>query len=254
MKVISICQNKGGVGKTTTTINLGHLFSQMGKTLLIDLDSQANLSQIFEVYESELSIQNILDNPNWINQGIINKSDNLSIIPNNILFDEWKNDRNNRRNIQYSLKKPLELINKEYDYVLIDCPPSIDLPFEIALNASDYALILMDGHSLSFKGLINILNKIDRIIQEDITSKLDLKILGLIFSKYKEVNIQKAIYNEAKYFSNENNLKVFDTKIRENISIPESQAFGKNIFEYKPSSNSALDYRNLFIEIIKEIK
>ncbi|MFN8578262.1 MAG: ParA family protein [Candidatus Sericytochromatia bacterium] len=256
-KTISICQNKGGVGKTTSTINLGYLFSCIGKTLIIDLDGQANLSQVFNAYKYDLVIKDILDEPQKINEVITPITDNLHIIPNNMAFDHWKINSNTKRNVQYFLQRALKPIKNNYDFILIDCPPSIDLAFELALNASDYALILLDGHQFSLDGLHNITNKITRIIEEDsqMTGLLNLKILGLAFTRYRDTVIVNQVIETTKSVNEENDypLHIFETKIRENISIPESQTVKEPIFLHDENCIGSIDYFKLWLEILRQI-
>jgi len=254
---ISICQNKGGVGKTTSTINLGYLFSCIGKTLIIDMDGQANLSQVFNVYNSDLVIKDILDNPERINDVIYPISKNLSIIPNNMAFDYWKINSNTKRNVQYFLQRALKPIKQNYNFILIDCPPSIDLAFELALNASDFALILLDGHQFSLDGLHNITSKINSIVEEDnqMTGLLNLEILGLVFTRYRDTVIVNQVIEKAKQINEDvdDPLHIFETRIRENISIPESQTLKKPIFLHDENCNASMDYFKLWSEIIRKI-
>lgn len=252
-KIISICQNKGGVGKTTTALNLGYLFSDIGNTLLIDLDSQANLSQTFDIFlsDTDLSLKDFIDNSSGYDLGLDYIRDiksNLSIIPNNPGFEKWKKNINSKKNISYLLREALSSIKSSYDYILIDCPPSLDVSFDLALYSSDYALIMMDGHPYSMQGLDNILSEIQQVKKYDITKSIDLKVLGIVFTRYKNNIIVNDIIDSAK-----NNYKVFDTKIRENIAIPESQALKKSIFDYDIKSNGSTDYKNLFNEIVGKI-
>lgn len=254
---IAICQNKGGVGKTTSTINLGYLFSCVGKTLLIDMDGQANLSQVFNVYNSDLVIKDILDDPKKIIDVITPISENLHIIPNNMAFDHWKINSNTKRNVQYFLQRALKPIKQDYDFILIDCPPSIDLAFELALNASDYALILLDGHQFSLDGLHNITNKIDKIIEEDnqMTGLLNLKILGLAFTRYRDTVITNQVISKTKFINEENDdpIHIFETKIRENVSIPESQTLKKPVFLHDEGCHGSFDYFKLWAEVLRKI-
>lgn len=254
---IAICQNKGGVGKTTSTINLGYLFSCVGKTLLIDMDGQANLSQVFNVYNSDLVIKDILDDPKKIIDVITPISENLHIIPNNMAFDHWKINSNTKRNVQYFLQRALKPIKQDYDFILIDCPPSIDLAFELALNASDYALILLDGHQFSLDGLHNITNKIDKIIEEDnqMTGLLNLKILGLAFTRYRDTVITNQVISKTKFINEENDdpIHIFETKIRENVSIPESQTLKKPVFLHDEGCHGSFDYFKLWTEVLRKI-
>lgn len=253
-KVISICQNKGGVGKTTTTFNLGYLFAELGPTLLIDLDSQANLSQTFDIFlsDTDYSLKDFIDqNESGYNLDIdyIKEiKNNLSIIPNNPGFEKWKKNIHSKKNISYLLREALSLIKDNYEYILIDCPPSLDISFDLALYSSDYALIMMDGHPYSMQGLDNILSEINQVKKYDITKSIDLKVLGIIFTRYKNNVIIKDIIDSAKA-----SYDVFNTVIRENVDIPESQASQQSIFEYNKNSAGAEDYKKLFSEIVSKI-
>lgn len=253
--VMSITQNKGGVGKTTSSINLAYLFSQLGKTLLIDLDGQANLSQVFQVYKrdkKDITLKEALEDPKKTPETIVNVGLNLDLIPNVTAFDLWKKQAITKRYPQYLLKKAIKEVQHDYKFIIIDCPPSIDLSFELSLCASDYALVILDGHPFSLEGLENILSEIQRIIDDDITGMLDLKVLGVFFARYKETILTKEIYQETlKSYSEQ---KIFNTKIRDNIQIPESQAQKLPIFEYSDSCNASLDYFYLWTEILERIK
>ena len=248
--VLSMCQNKGGVGKTTTTINMGYLFSCIGKTLLVDLDAQANLSQSFEIYKSkgDFSLKDILENPKDVSSGVINVYENLDIIPNTTSFDIWKRTANNKRSPQYLLQKALKNIKDNYDFIIIDCPPAMDIAFDLALYSSDYALVILEPHPFSIENLENIITEIKRIIDDDVTGLLNLKILGAFFSRYKDTVITREIVQEA-----EKNFNVFNTKIRDNIQIPESQASKQPVFLYNESCNGSNDYFSLWIELMEKI-
>lgn len=248
--VISLCQNKGGVGKTSSTINLGYLFSCIGKTLIIDLDAQANLSQAFEIYKSknDLSLKDALDNPKEVSNSIVNISDSLDILPNTNSFELWKRTSNNKRSPQYLLQKALKQVKDNYDYILIDCPPAMDISFDLALYASDYALIILEPHPFSIENLENITVEIQRIIDDDVTGLLDLKVLGTFFSRYKDTVLTKDIVDQAKQ-----SFDIFETKIRDNIQIPESQASKQPVFLYNEGCNGSNDYFKLWVELMEKI-
>jgi len=244
---ISICQNKGGVGKTTSTINLGWLFSQLGKTLLIDLDPQANLSKTFSIsITDEPSLKEFIDNKD--STAIYNVSNNLDIIPNTKSFEDWKKHLITKRNPSYLLSKALKDLKKTYDFILIDCPPSMDISFDLAFYSSNYALILMDGDAYSMDGLENILEEIQKVKDEDVSNGSDLEVLGIVFNAYKSTNLMNTIIDKAK-----ENYFIFNTKIRENVAIPESQVMKTNVFNYNETSNGSVDFFNLFQEIMVKI-
>ncbi len=245
--VITLCQNKGGVGKTTTSINLGYLFSCIGKTLIIDNDSQANLSQSFNVFES-LGLKDFLESPKTFEEKKIN--DNLFIIPNDLSFDTYKSEKIELKSndTKYLLAKSLKEIKNNYEYIIIDCPPALDLSFKMSLLSSDYALIVLDGHPFSLNGLQNIISEIEKTKEDETT--LNLSILGVFFARF---NNKATLPNQVNSIAKNQDIKVFNNFIRETIQIPESQAKGVSIFEYAEKSNACFDYFGLFKEILEEI-
>lgn len=244
---ISICQNKGGVGKTTSTINLGWLFSNIGKTLLIDLDPQANLSQVCNILiKDEPSLKEFIDNKD--SGAIYNINENFDIIPNTKDFEDWKKSLITKRNPSYLLSKALKKLKETYDFILIDCPPSMDISFDLAFYSSDYALIIMDGQPFAMQGLENILSEIRKVKDDDVSGELNLEVLGIIFNSYKNTNLINTVIENSK-----ENYPIFNTKIRENIAIPESQLMKNNVFNYDETCNASVDFYNLFIEIMEKI-
>lgn len=244
---ISICQHKGGVGKTTTTQNLGYLFSCLGKTLLIDLDPQADLSQACNILiKDEPSLKEFIDTKN--SEAIYSIDSNLDIIPNVKDFENWKKELITKRNPSYLLSKSLKTIKEHYDFILIDCPPSMDISFDLAFYSSNFALIISDGHPFAMQGLENILVEIKKIKDDDVSGELNLEILGIVFNSYKNANLLNAIIDEAK-----ENYPIFNTKIRENIAIPESQLMKSNVFNYDETCHGSIDFFNLFLEIMEKI-
>lgn len=244
--VISVCQNKGGVGKTTTTINLGYLFSKLGKTLLIDMDSQANLSQAFNIYKkaNEPTVKDFLENPSL---DMIEKlDDNLHLLPNKHVFDLWKKSKGSETRSYKMLKKALKNIKKEFDFILIDCPPSLDIAFDMSITASTHTLIIMDAEPFSLENLENIFSELQRINDDE--DELNLKNLGILFNKYKEVNLKFQVYQEA-----QENYDVFTNKIRDTIQISESQALKQPIFKYNETCNGSLDFFKAWKELLGKL-
>lgn len=242
-KILTFSQNKGGVGKTTSTINIGHLFSLVGKTLLIDLDSQGNLSQAFNLYGEDLFLVDILSGKAEAKEVIKSVSDSLDVIPNNLNFDDWLKDH--PKDDYQALSKIISPLKSEYKYILIDCPPSLSSPFDLAINAATHAVILLEPHSFSSNGLQNIHSKITSM-----EAAANVKILGSAFNRYKKSILFNTIITEAREASS---FFIFDTVIRDNISIPESQLLKKPVFEYGEDSNGSIDYFKFWVEILERI-
>lgn len=237
-QIITVCQNKGGVGKTTLVSNLAYLFAEKSKVLLVDLDSQANLSQQFGVtcdidFADALELHTVHE---------INS--NLDIIPNNLNFDLWKRGAINIRNSQYLLRQNLDKIKDQYDYILIDTAPTLDTSFEMGILVTDYVLIAIDTGIYALNGLENIISTIENIKISDITNLSKADLLGIVINQVDNTNISKDFIANL-----EDNYKVFSSKISKSVVIKEAQAFGKSIFEYAGNSKVANDFKALFNEL-----
>lgn len=249
-KVISICQNKGGVGKTTSVINLATAFSYLGKTLVIDLDGQSNLSQGFDIYlnEEDYSISDVFENIEVVNDAIRPINENLYLLPNHLKFERWKkNNRGNTKTV-FTLKKILKKIKNDYKFILIDTPSSLDLSLEMALYASNYCIIPFEPQPFSLEGITNILDEIEGIQDNDDIINFDLKILGIFINMYEKNNLGMQISDVVSERFN-----TFKTKIRKAVAVQQAQAVKVPIFEFDENSNAALDYYNLTFEILEKI-
>lgn len=237
-KIITICQNKGGVGKTTTVINLAYLLSETSKVLLIDTDSQANLSQAFNIFEPSLerALENLDKNE------ITNVYENIDIISNTLEFDDWKKASFTKPLPSLYLSKFLQKVKGEYDYILIDTPPSLDISLEMSIYASDYYMIICNADSFNQKGLESINKYIEKLSNADIR-KDGIKNLGILFNRVEKNNISKSIINQIT-----SEYKVLKTQIRKSISVVESQSFNVRIDDVS-ESKILLDYKNLVSEI-----
>ena len=249
--VISIAQNKGGVGKTSSVINLAHAFSYLGKTLVIDLDSQSNLSQSFNTYlvEKDISLSDVLDDNTLIKKAIRNVAPNLDLLPNHLKFEKWlKNDKDKKN--PFILKKAIKSIKDEYSFIIIDTPPSLAFALEIGLYSSKYCIIPFQAHPFAMDGIINIIDEIKTMSKKDDTGSFDLEIMGVFINNYEE-NI---LYNQiAEQVITSKKFPVFNTKIRKTVNIPQSQATKESVFDFDESAKVCNEYFDLFFEIIEKI-
>ncbi len=247
--IISIINNKGGTGKTTTSLNLGTALSKLGKkVLLIDFDSQSNLTSSLGVTKVENHIGKLLLN-DLTAKDVLIPLDDVSLIPSTNYLLDYEYRINNEPGREYLLKEALEPIQPLFDYILIDCGPSLGTFAINSLVASDSYIVPMQAENFAFIGL-------DKIIQ--ITDKVNkrmnprIEMAGILFVKFSHrTKFSKAVIKSLS--ENERyKKKVFDTKIRTDISLMESTAFGQNIFSYAPKSRGAEDYINLANEFIKK--
>lgn len=254
MKIISIANFKGGVGKTTTAINLAAGLKNLGKkVLLIDVDPQANLTQSLGVVDDEIetSIYTVLrkeafgEKTNLID-ALVNAS-GLDLIPSSLDLANAELELASvygREQILSQLVKPL----KKYDYIFIDCPPSMGMLTINALVCSNYVLMPLQAEFLPLKGARSFLKHFELI--KKLNKKI--KLLGFVLTKYdqrKKMNqqIKEELENE---FSKD---KVFETLVRTNIALANAQEKGMDIFNYDKRSNGAIDYSNLTKEFLSKI-
>jgi len=249
--VISVINNKGGTGKTTTSLNLGAAFAEKGhKVLLIDLDSQCNLSTSTGISESALHVGNILLGENTIEQVIVQK-EKLDIIASTDTLLDYEQRINNEPGREYILHEALQTIKDKYDFIVIDCAPSLGTLSLNSLVAADYYIVPMQAENFAFIGLDKIL-QISEKVKKRMNPKLELA--GILFLKLSG----KTRFSQAIISNLNNNLelknKVFKTHIRQDIALMEASAFGKTIFDYSKSGRGAFDYRKLAEEVFLKVK
>ena len=244
-KVISISNHKGGVGKTTSVINIGAGLNKLGKkVLLIDLDPQANLSQSLGLQDQERTIYGALRGEYSLEPLEVLKG--LDLIPSTLDLSGAEVELSGEAGREYILKELITPLRGSYDYILIDTPPSLGLLTINAFTASDEILIPLQAQYLALQGLSKLMEVIDKIKKR---LNKGLKIGGVFITQYDS----RKVLNREVVTTIEDHFKggVFKTKIRDNIALAEAPAQGLDIFRYQPKSYGAEDYLSLCKEIIK---
>jgi chromosome partitioning protein len=248
MPIISILNHKGGVGKTTSVVNIGAGIALTGKkVLLIDIDPQSNLSESFGLIRIKPSIyESFVDElPIPIHQ----VKDNLSVVPASLDLAMVDLEIAGEMSRESLLKDIIEPVKNQYDFIFIDCPPSMGLLTINALVASDAIFIPLEAEFLAYRGIDSIVGIIDKVKKK---LNKSLTVGGVFMTKFNKQRIlTKSIQDEvSKYFGE----VLFKTVIRVNVALAESPANGKDVFDYAPNSNGAEDYKDLVIEILKRYK
>ncbi len=247
MSVISIANHKGGVGKTTTTVNLAAGLAHAGfKVLVVDLDPQANATFSLGLKKQEQTIYQVLAFQDDIRKSIKSMG-TMDIIPSSMHLAGF--EKNNEVGKEFILQESLGEIKDMYDYILIDCPPSLGSLTISALTASDYALVPLQPEFLALQGMTEFI-KILRTVKTRMNDQLDL--LGIVITRYDH---RKVLHRDVlEYVENEYTGMLFNTHIRGNISIAEAQSQGLHIFDYDVNCNGARDYAALTEEVVHRIE
>ncbi len=244
-KVISISNHKGGVGKTTSSINIGAgLVKLKKKVLLIDLDPQANLSQSLGVLEPELNIYGALRGDYELQP--IEIIEGLYLVPSTLDLSGAEVEMSGEPGREYILKELIDPIKDNYDFIIIDSPPSLGLLTINSFTASDEILIPLQAQYLALQGLTKLLEVVDKIKKR---LNKGLKVGGVFITQYDK----RKVLNRDVASTIDLHFKdtVFKTKIRDNIALAEAPAQGLDIFRYNPKSYGAEDYLKLSKEILK---
>ena len=244
-KIISLLNHKGGVGKTTSAINIGAGLVKLGKkVLLIDLDPQANLTLSLGIPRQASTIYEALRGESELTP--VTVKEGLDVVASVLDLSGAEMELINEAGREFILKELFDPIRTTYDYIIIDCPPSLGLLTLNALTSSDYVLIPLQTEFLAMQGLAKIKQVISKV---KIRLNKNLQIGGVIATMYdnRKVLNRDVVETIKKYFGK----MVFETKIRDNVALAEAPAQRKDIFEYSPSSSGAKDYLALCKEIIE---
>lgn len=260
-KIIAVSNQKGGVGKTTSTLNIGAGLVQKGKkVLLLDLDPQGSLTTCmgFEPSELENTIAVVIDSfirrsPISDIQSLIMDVDGLHLLPSNITLSVVENAIVTATSREYILKKILAPLKAQYDYILIDCLPSLGMLNLNALTACDSVLVPIKAQFLDLKGFELLLDSINLVKEE---TNPDIVIEGIVLTMYDDrLKLAKKVSDaiDRAYGGTdliEGAVKIFNTRISTSTKAAEASVTGKSIFEYDKSCKTAGEYERLVMEVL----
>lgn len=256
--IISILNFKGGVGKTTTSINLGAALAMGGyKVLIIDVDGQRNATSILRYgktdeevkEESSQTIFEFLTGETYELFCYDTAIENLALVPSSEDMRNIEIKLNARKNREHILGKFARQMREHFDYVLIDCPPGKGVIIDNAMTASDHIVIPITCEMLSLEGMADLMREVQEV-KEELNDKLN--ILGLLATMYDgRIKMHRQLYEALR-----DNFpgKVFDTRIRRNTSLGEFLGNAPSIFQYAPESNGAADYQSFANEFVQKLK
>ena len=249
-KIISVANQKGGVGKTTTSVNLSTLLAKRGKkVLLIDADPQGNATSGVGMDKNvELSVYDLIVSDEVESKETTQKTEikNLYICPSNINLAGAEVELVSMMSREYRMKEKLESIKDKFDYIIIDCPPSLGLITLNSLTASDSVLIPVQCEYYALEGLGQLINTIN-LVKRHLNKELEVE--GALLTMYDiRTNLSNQVVKEVnKYFEN----KVYKTVIPRNVKLSEAPSYGMPISIYDPRSKGAKSYDKFVKEFLK---
>ena len=253
MNIISLVNQKGGVAKTTTAVCLGSLLAELGsKVLVVDLDAQGNLTENFGINGDEIdnTIYEVLTQDLPLKQAIHTTEFGVDIIPSNINLASAELDIANKMSREMILRRAFKKADLDYDFVILDLPPSLGLITLNSLALSNYVLIPVDAGVYSLSGINQLVKIITTVIENDLND--DLSVLGVLLTKADDrINVTKDIQDTLRDMFGD---KLFNTYIHHNSKILESQRDHKPINYFDKKSRGYLEYKELAKEVIERVK
>ena len=252
-KIISVANQKGGVGKTTTTINLSAALAEKGKIILIiDIDPQGNTSSGFGVDKNQKdnTVYELILGYCPINEAIIHEVvPGIDLIPSNVNLAGAEIELIDKTHKEAILKKELDYVRDDYDFIMIDCPPSLNVLTVNAMVASDTVLVPIQCEFYALEGLSQLVHTIN-LVRERLNRRLDIE--GIVFTMYdSRTNLSQQVVENVKAHVTQH---IYETMIPRNVRLAEAPSYGEPITIYDPRSVGAEAYRNLAQELLDHQK